>query len=386
MLDRFFGRIILPIFEPRESKIIAFSGRIMPGVDGSKKTAKYINSPENPVYHKSSTLFGLDRARKEITNKESVILVEGNFDVISAHEAGFINTIATCGTSLTENHLRILKRSTTNFYLAFDSDIAGKKATLRSIEMIWKQKLNPFIVEIIGGKDFDDLAREDKAKLTNAIESAQPAFKFLLEKFYDKFCGQNKTLETEKKFLDNFFYFLKMSPRPIEIDDFLQKISQKLNRDKNVIKNEFINYCKNTPAPKEKFVKETKLPKFKTEEYFVGFINGFWHFFENKLKDKAFQIKVCQVFKKESFALKLLQKTIQKETLTNDEQQKITAWELHAMKDYSDNFPEDKIREIFKNIATRLKEERKKQDTENFAKSKEFKEKIIEDAKNLTSN
>ena len=134
MQDRFWGRILVPIREPRDGEIIAFTAREILGRD----VAKYVNSPENPVYHKSSTLFGLENARKSIREEDRVVFVEGNFDVIMAQEAGLSTCIATCGTALTDEHLRLIKRSTKNIYLAFDNDhIFERFSTYSSTSKIW---------------------------------------------------------------------------------------------------------------------------------------------------------------------------------------------------------------------------------------------------------
>jgi DNA primase len=356
MKDRFGGRVMIPICEPREGKIAAFSGR---DILDRKNTGKYINSPENPVYHKSSTLFGLDRARKVISDLDQAILVEGNFDVISAHRLGFTHTVATCGTALTDDHLRILKRLTKNIYLAFDSDMAGKKATLRSVEMILKMELHPYIIEITGGKDFDDLAQANPKALKETIEKAQPALELLLERFAEKCL--NKTIDGEKKFLDAFFYFLRLVNRPIEVDEFLSRVAKKLGRAKGIIEQEFQKFTRQQ-HDKPKFVAETKKEKFTREQSFVGFLNGFWDFFADKVNLKLLDLLT------EEEPLKILEKKLKNEPLDKEEKIKLTGWELHQTNLYSEDISEDRLQTDCKNFIAQFQQEKAKQERTKAAR------------------
>jgi len=351
MVDRFRGRVILPVFEPRDGEIVAFSARVIPGVDSGKSTAKYMNSPENPVYRKSATLFGLNFARREIADRDAVILVEGNFDVISAHESGFPNTVATCGTALTDAHLRTLSRLTKNIFCGFDSDLAGKKATLRAIELILKSKLNPFVIEIADGKDFDDLARKSPKLLQKSIKNASPALDFLFEKFFLKFCGKNLDLDGEKKFLDEFFPFLRLANRPIEIDDFLEKIAKKFSRDKSVIEREFRNFNSRTRTKKPKFSTTTS-QKFTREESFVGFLSGFWEFFEKKIDEEIFEI-FC-----ESAPKNVIEKKVSGKKLSDEEEKKLIGWTLHATNPYRSEPDEEILERDFQNFLVRIRREK----------------------------
>lgn len=344
MKDRFAKRVMIPVHDAR-GDIIAFTGREIYG----DKVAKYINSPENPVYRKSSTLFGLYHARKDIREKDFALLVEGNFDVISSQNAGFQNTVATCGTSLTEDHLRILKRSTQNIYLAFDSDVAGKKATLRAVEMCLTMELSPFIVEIVGAKDLDELAQENPSELKNVIQGAQNALLFLLEKFSLKFL--NGSIEGEKKFLDSFFFFVRLVPRPIEVDDLLTKISEKVNRSKSLIEDEFQKYCQtHKRVLKKEKIEETQVQKFTREESFVGFLTAHWDFFGPKLNEKILELFTGQAFE-------LLEKKIREEPFTEEEQKILMSWELHQELLYGERSDPEILGRDFKVFVEKLKDE-----------------------------
>jgi DNA primase len=357
MQDRFYGRLMIPIFEPKNGEIIAFTGR---DLSGDKKSAKYINSPENPVYHKSATLFGLHRARKIIREKDAVILVEGNFDVISAHAAGFKNCVATCGTSLTEDHLRLLKRLSKNIYLAFDSDIAGKKATLRGAEMILKMELNPFIIEITGKKDLDEVAQKDPDALKDLIEGAQNAVLFLLEKFADK--NLNGSIEGEKKFLDSIFHFLKLIHRPIERDEILSRVAQKTKRAKGIIEEEFIKFEKQSRrTQKKEKEEESSVKKFTREECFVGFVGVHWASCEELLNENHLGLLA-------GAPREILEKKLTQTSLSKEEQEQLSGWELHEENLYGEHVSEEVVKRDFSVFANELQKVKAKEKRTEEAK------------------
>ena len=133
--DRFGGRLIFPIWN-LSGHVIAFGGRILPSGDAGAKvqTAKYVNSPESPFYHKSKVLYGLNFARNEMDKTGEVVLVEGYMDLLSLWQAGIRNAVAVSGTALTKEHVHILSRFVRKAYLFFDGDAAGRKAVRRSLE------------------------------------------------------------------------------------------------------------------------------------------------------------------------------------------------------------------------------------------------------------
>lgn len=155
--DVFRGRLMFPIRDVR-GKVIAFSGRDLTGASEQKKTGKYINSPETPLYKKSSTLMGLDLALPAIRKYDVCVLVEGNADVIHLHQIGVHNVAAACGTALTEMHIGIIGRFTRNIALLYDSDNAGRDAAMRSAEIITTHGLNAIILTI---PDDDDGGKQD---------------------------------------------------------------------------------------------------------------------------------------------------------------------------------------------------------------------------------
>jgi len=132
LADRFSGRVMFPIHS-LSGRVIGFGGRIL---RSDAQAAKYINSPESDIYHKSATLYGIYHARNSIVKEDKCILVEGYTDVLSMHQAGVGNVVASSGTSLTEDQIRLIRRFTTNITILYDGDPAGIKASLRGIDMV----------------------------------------------------------------------------------------------------------------------------------------------------------------------------------------------------------------------------------------------------------
>lgn len=155
--DRFRGRLIFPIFNLSD-KVIAFGGRIL--IDDKKK-AKYINSPETELYNKSKVLYGLNFAKKSILKEDMCYLVEGYTDVIMLHQIGIENVVASSGTSLTIDQIRLISRYTKNITILYDGDVAGIKASFRGIDMILEEDMNVKIVLFPDGEDPDSFSRKN---------------------------------------------------------------------------------------------------------------------------------------------------------------------------------------------------------------------------------
>jgi DNA primase len=156
LLDRFKGRVMFPIHN-LSGKVIAFGGRTL---RTDKKIAKYINSPETDVYHKSNVLYGLYQAKKDIITLDVCYLVEGYTDVISLHQAGVNNVVASSGTSLTVEQIRLIKRYTPNLTIMYDGDAAGIKASFRGIDLVLEEGMNVRTVLFPDGEDPDSYSRK----------------------------------------------------------------------------------------------------------------------------------------------------------------------------------------------------------------------------------
>ena len=168
--DRFRGRIMFPICND-VGEVIAFSGRLLKDEEGA---AKYLNSPETPLFRKGNVLFGLHKSKRALIEANCAIVCEGQLDLISLFEAGITNVVAPQGTAFTENQARILKRFADEVVLCFDSDAAGAKAAERSLDALLENDFIVRVVELPPGEDPDSLVRRDgKEQFENALQTRE---------------------------------------------------------------------------------------------------------------------------------------------------------------------------------------------------------------------
>jgi DNA primase len=175
--DSFRGRVLFPIFDPQGDPV-AFGGRIMPGGQGPK----YKNSPETRLYDKSKVLYGLNWHKASIVATGEAIVCEGYTDVIGFARAGLDRAVATCGTSLTDEHVRLLQRFARRVVLAFDADAAGQAAAERFYGWERSHDLEVHVADLPGGEDPGDLAQRDPERLRAAVEGAKPFLRFRFER------------------------------------------------------------------------------------------------------------------------------------------------------------------------------------------------------------
>ena len=171
--DRFKGRVMFPIHS-MSGRILGFGGRTL---SSDKKTAKYVNSPESDIYHKSKILYGIYQAKKEIAKQDNCYLVEGYTDVISFYQSGIENVVASSGTALTSDQIRLVHRLTKNITVLFDGDAAGIRASLRGIDLILEQGMNVRVVTFPDGDDPDSFAKKhSEASLREYLEESSQDF------------------------------------------------------------------------------------------------------------------------------------------------------------------------------------------------------------------
>lgn len=183
LFDRFRGRIMFPIFDVA-GQPIAFSGRFYEKVPGQRddiEPAKYINSPETPIFKKSRTLYGFDRAKAAIRKADCILLVEGQFDLLMSHQSGLPFAVALSGTALTEEHLSLLSRVSKRLVLALDADAAGVRSGLKSAQMALRAGFDVKIPTFPAGKDPADVAKESPERLKAAVRTSQTAVEFFLD-------------------------------------------------------------------------------------------------------------------------------------------------------------------------------------------------------------
>ncbi|MBC8325121.1 MAG: DNA primase [Verrucomicrobia subdivision 3 bacterium] len=169
---RFRARLMFPIRD-EQSRVIGFSGRVL---EADVKGAKYVNSPETPIFHKSKVIYGLDKARRPIIAAESVLICEGQLDTIACHMAGIENVVAPQGTALTADHARVLKRYANEVILCFDSDTAGQTAAVRSLDGLLDSELAIRVMTVPAPHDPDSFIREKGADAFRALMEAAPGF------------------------------------------------------------------------------------------------------------------------------------------------------------------------------------------------------------------
>lgn len=175
--DVFRDRIMFPIMDP-SGRVIGFSGRIL---SKDSEAPKYVNSPETQLFNKSEALFGYDKAKHGIHKLDFSLIVEGQFDVVLSHQAGYSNAVAVSGTALTPEHVSLLQRLSNRVVLALDSDRAGIAAVKRAAELMLARGIDLKVARLHGGKDPADLVAEDPALLKKDIKEARHVIEFLLE-------------------------------------------------------------------------------------------------------------------------------------------------------------------------------------------------------------
>lgn len=171
--DRYYGRVIFPV-HTITGRVVAFGGRIL---GNDKNTAKYVNSPESQIYHKSNELYGIYQAKQAITRNDRCYLVEGYIDVTSMHQSGLENVVASSGTSLTTGQIRLIRRFTSNITVLYDGDSAGIHASIRGIDMLLAEGMNVKVLLLPDGDDPDSFARKHTAKeFCDYVEANQTDF------------------------------------------------------------------------------------------------------------------------------------------------------------------------------------------------------------------
>ena len=235
--DRFRSRIMFPLMDGR-GRVVGFSGRIFSD-DPDIKGAKYINSPEGPLFDKSKVLYGYHSAKSEISKQDSCILVEGQFDVLLAQQAGFINTVAISGTGLTDEHINMIKRFADTVYLALDSDKAGIKATRRSVIAAYRHGLGVKIIVLPEGMDPADTISRSVEIWSVAVTDSRDYLDYRIEVFM----RQDRDFSEKKKLVDeDLFTFVALTKSAMIQDRMLQKIALFLGVSIEAVRADFIQF------------------------------------------------------------------------------------------------------------------------------------------------
>lgn len=240
--DRFRGRLMFPICD-EQGRVVAFSGRVL---SGDEKTAKYVNSPETPIFTKGRVIFGLDKAKRAILDRNFAVVCEGQLDMIACYSAGVENTVAPQGTAFTAEHARILKRYTKEVVLCFDSDNAGQKAAVRALDDLIHSGLAIRVASIPAPHDPDSFVKEFGAEAFNhLIQNAVGFFDFYL----DLLCKQNDTQSDrgQKEIARAMSSALEKANDPILSERYARKTAARLGADPIQAINAFKRLAKEAP-------------------------------------------------------------------------------------------------------------------------------------------
>lgn len=229
--DRFRGRLMFPLSDSRNN-VLGFSGRIL---EGSEKEAKYVNTPETPIYHKRECLFGINLALDEIKKQKNVYIVEGELDMITPFQHGYSNFVAIKGTALTNEQLKLLKRYTDKITLMMDADVAGIESIKRGINEAEKYDFEIRVVVIDYAKDPDEALNTDPEKFKKSIAKPIPIYDFLIDTAQKKY--PEESAFSKKKIGEELIPMIEKIVNPIVRTFYIKKLSGILEVSENTIEN-----------------------------------------------------------------------------------------------------------------------------------------------------
>lgn len=231
--DRFRGRIMFPIRDEHDN-VVGFTGRVL--VETERSGGKYVNTPQTLVYDKSRVVFGLSKAKKAIRTQDNIVMVEGQVDVIAAHQAGFENVVATSGTALTEQQLALLKRYSDKMRMAFDADDAGVAAAKRGIALAVSLGMHVRVIQIPdgAGMDPDECIQRDPGVWKQAVEDAQDVMEWYIDRaLVNRDLGNPKQ---KQAVVDEVLPEIAQIPYAVEKDHWIQKLSAIVSVDHQVLR------------------------------------------------------------------------------------------------------------------------------------------------------
>jgi len=242
--DMFRGRMTVPLMDP-SGQVIGFTARI---IGDNPNAPKYLNTPQTLLYDKGRHVFGFSQAKESIRKNDYVVIVEGNLDVVSSHQAGVEQVVATAGTAMTDHHLKLLHRMTTNVRLAFDSDQAGIAATERAIPIASRVGVELSIITLPEGvKDPDELIQRDPSLWLAAIETKQPAVDWVLEQYSKR--EDIRTGSGKRAFTSAALAVVTGLADPVERDHYERRIAEMIGSSLEAVKAKFADATKAEPAP-----------------------------------------------------------------------------------------------------------------------------------------
>lgn len=240
--DLFHNRLLFPILDP-EGRVVAFGGRVL-----DEGTPKYLNSPESPVYHKGRTLYGLYQGRDAIRHARAVLVVEGYFDLLALHRAGIANAVAACGTALTADHARLLKRYAEQAILVFDADKAGRQATFRAMDALLPEGVAVNAVGLAAGEDPDSfLAKEGAAAFQSRLSEARPALELFLD---EQLQLHGESVAGLARAGEEVLARIRRLPSDLERNLYLKKLAARTGLDETLLQSKGRGATPPRPAPR----------------------------------------------------------------------------------------------------------------------------------------
>ena len=222
LYDRFRSRVMVPIMDLR-GNVIAFGGRVL----DEGNSIKYLNSPETPLFHKGRCLFGLDRARDAASQRNSLLVVEGYFDVLVLHQFGIRHAVAPLGTALTAEHVSLIRRFVKKVVLMFDGDAAGTNATLRTLDVFLNSGITVNVVQLPTGEDPDSYVRAKGADRVMALqEQARPLIEFAVNQRLEG--TKEASVEERTRRVDDVLRILAKVTNPIEKEEYMKQVAERL--------------------------------------------------------------------------------------------------------------------------------------------------------------
>ncbi|WP_457623564.1 DNA primase [Persephonella sp.] len=237
--DKFRGRIVFPIRDHR-GRYVAFGGRSL----SNNQQPKYLNSPETKIYSKSKVLYGFFEAKDQLREKKWAVIVEGYMDLLSLYQVGVKNVVATLGTAFTEDQGELLKKFVNKAILMFDSDKAGKKASIRTAKILYSKGIDVYYAPLEDGKDPDDIAKEGSKKVDEVIKNSKDFLAFLLEKI-----KVEKELKKKGEIIDLYLEMVSQIPDKTKQGLLIKKLSEETG-----LQESYLEIKKN-----ENFKKEEKI-------------------------------------------------------------------------------------------------------------------------------
>ncbi len=282
--DRFRSRLMFPLKDHR-GNVCGFAGRVL---DPQVKEAKYVNTPETLVYHKSDLLYGLSETKEEIKKKDEAVLVEGELDAISSYQAGVKNVVAIKGSALTTRQIQLLSRFTKNLALALDQDIAGDQAARRGIEVADEQGMMIKVVRMKSGKDPDEIAQKKPEVWWQLVKEAIQVYDYLIESAFGRF--NVETINGKRKIGEELVPALAKINNEIVRGHYVKLLAEKLDIEEEAIDHEIIKWQKSQMTTgfrdeKAKVLPEEKKPRREIlEDYLLAlaFQGGNWNWLRKR--------------------------------------------------------------------------------------------------------